>query len=218
MSREDLLERAVDYVETNGWADTSLRALGEAIGTSHRMLIHHFGSKEGLMTAIVDAVETRTRAEMTRLAGRRDDPVANLRAMWCRLIARANEPHERLFFELYGQALQGRDGTGHFIEFAMEPWIVAAAAIEEARGVPRRTARARARLGLALTRGLLLDVLTTGDRAGATAALEEFIALMPASSPPRPRARQKRQGPAPKQRGKSPARPVPPRSRRTPPR
>ncbi len=218
MSREDLLERAVDYVETNGWADTSLRALGEAIGTSHRMLIHHFGSKEGLMTAIVDTVETRTRAEMTRLADRRHDPVANLRAMWRHLITRANEPHERLFFELYGQALQGREGTDRFMEFAMEPWIAAASAIEEARGVPRRVARARARLGLALTRGLLLDVLTTGDRAGATAALEEFMALIPASSPPRQRARQKGDGLSPERQRTRPARPAPPRSRRTLPR
>ena len=40
--------------------------------------------------------------------------------------------------------------------------------------MPADVARAHARLGLAVTRGLLLDLLATGDRAGAEAALEVF--------------------------------------------
>ena len=209
MSRADLLSRAVTYVERNGWSDTSLRSLGPAIGSSHRMLIHHFGSKEGLMTAIVDEVEQRTRSEAARIAARSDDPIANLRTMWRHLIDRSNEQPERLFFELYGQAVQGRAGTERFLDFAIEPWIDGASAAEIARGVPRRIARARARLGLALVRGLILDVLTTGDRASATAALEEFIALVPTTTPPGRRAR--RSPTATRRVG-----PTPPRTRRNP--
>jgi hypothetical protein len=41
-------------------------------------------------------------------------------------------------------------------------------------GVPADVVRAHARLGLAVTRGLLLDLLATGDRAGVDAALEVF--------------------------------------------
>jgi hypothetical protein len=44
-----------------------------------------------------------------------------------------------------------------------------------ARGLPADQARATARLGLATVRGLLLDLLATGDRAGVDAALELFI-------------------------------------------
>jgi hypothetical protein len=42
--------------------------------------------------------------------------------------------------------------------------------------VPAEVARAHARLGLAVTRGLLMDLLATGDRAGVESALELFAA------------------------------------------
>ncbi|HEY5317026.1 MAG TPA: hypothetical protein VIJ20_03540, partial [Solirubrobacteraceae bacterium] len=47
----------------------------------------------------------------------------------------------------------------------------------QAAGVPEPAARATARLGLAVTRGLLLDLLATGDRAGVDEAMELFFSL-----------------------------------------
>jgi hypothetical protein len=49
------------------------------------------------------------------------------------------------------------------------------AACERARGTAAPLARARARLYLALIRGLLLDLLATGDRRGTAAALDAFL-------------------------------------------
>jgi len=43
-------------------------------------------------------------------------------------------------------------------------------------------ARLHARLSLAVMRGLLLDLLTTGDREGTTAALRHFARNMPPES------------------------------------
>ena len=54
--RDQLLTRTVEYFATHGVADTSLRRLAEEIGTSHRMLLYHFGSREGLLSAVVDRV------------------------------------------------------------------------------------------------------------------------------------------------------------------
>src|SRR5262245_62078955 len=59
--RQRLLDAAIDHVAAHGIGDLSLRELAAAIGTSHRMLIYHFGSKEGLLVAIVDEVEARQR-------------------------------------------------------------------------------------------------------------------------------------------------------------
>src|SRR4051794_28757828 len=59
--RERLLSDAMAYVAANGLHDRSLRELAAAVGTSHRMLIYHFGSKEGLMKAIVEEVERQQR-------------------------------------------------------------------------------------------------------------------------------------------------------------
>ena len=50
-----------------------------------------------------------------------------------------------------------------------------------AYGLPREEALAQARLGLAVSRGLLLDLLATGDRAGVDAAMEAYIALIEAT-------------------------------------
>ena len=56
-------------------------------------------------------------------------------------------------------------------------WLDPITAIGVARGIPHDEARAQARLGVAVTRGLLLDLLATGDVAGVDAAMEAFIQL-----------------------------------------
>ena len=63
-ARERLLAAAVDHALDTGIADLSLRQLAAAIGTSHRMLIYHFGSREGLLAAVTQAVEEQQRAAM----------------------------------------------------------------------------------------------------------------------------------------------------------
>jgi AcrR family transcriptional regulator len=141
------------------------------------MLIYHFGSKEGLVVAVIQAVEAAQREELARLADdpQRSDPDA-MRAMWRRLADPALWPRERLFFEVYGQALQGRPGTTQLLEGIVDEWVDATAAYAIARGVPEATARADARLGVAVVRGLLLDLLATGDRDAVDAAMERYIA------------------------------------------
>ncbi|MCX4391708.1 MULTISPECIES: hypothetical protein [unclassified Streptomyces] len=59
----------------------------------------------------------------------------------------------------------------------MNDWLDPLMAAEVAAGTDPAVARNRARLGLATVRGLLLDLLATGDRAGVDAAMEEFFRL-----------------------------------------
>ena len=59
--RERLLESVIQHFAEHGLADQSLRHIAEAIGTSHRMLLYHFGSKDGLLLEVVRAVEARYR-------------------------------------------------------------------------------------------------------------------------------------------------------------
>ena len=54
MSRETLLPLLAAYVLENGLADVSLRPLAKAAGTSDRMLLYHFGSKEELVAALLE--------------------------------------------------------------------------------------------------------------------------------------------------------------------
>jgi AcrR family transcriptional regulator len=178
-AKAGLLERAVDLAATNGLSDVSLRQMATALGTSHRMLIYHFGSKEGLLVAVINEMERRQLETLTALdADPTLSPAQQVRAMWKQVADPALWPHERLFFEVYGQALQGRAHATRFLDTVVESWLVPATAIGVRNGMTKRTARANARLGLAVVRGLLLDLLATGDRKGCDAALERYLATL----------------------------------------
>ena len=179
--RDRLLAAAVDHVLAHGLSDLSLRELAAAIGTSHRMLLYHFGSKEGLIVAIIQTVEQQQRDAFLAI-----DPDATsadaAREMWRRFTEPRLGPHERLFFEIYGQALQGRPGAVDMLDGVIEDWVEPATAYARARGTDPDVARADARLSVAVIRGLLLDWLATNDREGVDAALERYLQLS-ASTP-----------------------------------
>jgi AcrR family transcriptional regulator len=179
-ARERLLAAAVRHALDAGIADLSLRQLAAAIGTSHRMLLYHFGSREGLLVAVTQAVEEQQRAA---LLGSGIGP-QDARQSWERLSDPKLWPQERLFFELYAYALRGRPGTEGFLDGIVESWVgpVAAALVEA--GADERTARADARLAVAVVRGLLLDLLATGDRAGVTEAFERYLRYASAAGEP----------------------------------
>lgn len=176
--RDRLLERAIEYVTANGMGDLSLRELAAALGTSHRMLIHHFGSKERLWVAIVREVEERQRAILAQTLPDPGRPLDEaMRIWWKHISAPSLWPNERLFFELYGQAIQGRPHTEELLDGIVENWLEPITTMNVELGIPRTVARAHARLGIAVTRGLLLDLVATGDVAGVDAAMEAFIAV-----------------------------------------
>jgi AcrR family transcriptional regulator len=182
--RARLLAAVIAHVQRHGIGDLSLRELAAAIGTSHRMLIYHFGSKEGLTVALVQAVESAQRAFLVHLfADPAVAPADVARTMWRRLADPSLHPQERLFFELYGQALQGRPGTERFLDGIVGTWVSVLADRAARHGVPPDEARAAARLSVAVTRGLLLDLLATGDRERVDEAMEHYIRL---SYPPDP--------------------------------
>jgi AcrR family transcriptional regulator len=172
-ARDRLLDAAVEHALTKGIVDLSLREIAAGIGTSHRMLIYHFGSREGLLVAVVREVERRERQALTGTL-----TAADARRLWSRLADPGLRSQERLFFEIYVHALLGRPGTEGFLEDALEGWITPVATSMASAGVAQDRARALARLGLAATRGLLLDLLASGDSAGVTDAFELFIGLL----------------------------------------
>ena len=186
--RERLLNAAVEHIAERGISDLSLRELAAAIGSSHRMLIHHFGGREGLLVAVVQEVEARQRALMDDVM---PDPEASpgdaMRAWWRHISAERLWPNERLFFELYGQALQGRPGTTELLDGIVDSWLEPAATLLTQLGF--EDGEAAARLGIAVTRGLLLDLLATRDRARVDAAMDVHIAALEALLLSRPSRR-----------------------------
>ncbi|MGD6756013.1 TetR/AcrR family transcriptional regulator [Streptomyces sp. BH105] len=176
--RAQLVAAAVDHVAAHGIGELSLRGLGTAIGVSHRMLIHYFGSKEQLFVEIVRESERRQRDLLSRLRLEPGlSPADAARRLWRQLADPRLAGQERLFFEICGHALRGRPEAAPFLEGLVTDWLEPLVAAEVGAGTDPAVAHNRARVGLATVRGLLLDLLATGDREGVDAALEEFLRL-----------------------------------------
>jgi AcrR family transcriptional regulator len=170
-----LLGAAVEHALSKGIVDLSLREIAAGIGTSHRMLIYHFGSRAGLLVAVVREVERRERQALT---GTGALSRADALRQWDRLADPGLRAQERLFFEIYSHALLARPGTEGFLEEALEGWVSPLATSMTSAGADPKKARVLARLALATTRGLLLDLLASGDSAGTTEAFELFTRLL----------------------------------------
>jgi AcrR family transcriptional regulator len=182
MKRQDLLSAVIDDLAHEGLGDRSLRDIAAAVGTSHRMLIHHFGSRHGLMTAVVEAIEEDQKRFMESLQGESGDILV---AMWQRLRDPELWPAERLFFECYARALHGEEPFARLLPGSVDDWVERSVALGATPDVPPALARAQARVGLAVFRGLLLDLVGTGDQAGVDAAFDAFAAIS-AAAPGRP--------------------------------
>jgi AcrR family transcriptional regulator len=176
--KQELLNAAIEYVAQHGIGDLSLRALAAELGTSHRMLIFHFGSKDKLWIEIVQTVEQRQRDRLGQLLPDPGQPTREALWTWWKHISDPSLwPGERLFFELYGQALQGRAHATGFLDGIVDVWVQPIAEANIAHGAPEALAYAHARLGVAVTRGLLLDLLATGDSDRVDQAMHAFIDL-----------------------------------------
>jgi len=170
--RDDLLRRVVKAAAEGGLARRSLRELAAEVGTSHRMLIHHFGSREGLLAAVVEAVE---RDQNARLAELPDDAAQAIRVSWRRTSAPSLWPIERLFFECYARGSQGEPPFDRLVPALVEQTLAAVATRADVGA--NDEGRAGARLGLAVIRGLLLDLVATGDRKATGRALELYASM-----------------------------------------
>ena len=169
--RRQLLDKLVEEFARGGIGDRSLRDVAAAVGTSHRMLLHHFGSREELLIAVVEQAELRQMALVPEIP---TDPAEGFAAMWADLRRPELRHLERLFFECYSRAAQGEEPFTRIVPGAVDGWLSEVEA--KAAGGPHDGAMAR--LGLAVTRGLLLDLVATDDEAGVDAAAEAFVQLL----------------------------------------
>lgn len=160
--REDLLERAVDYAVEHGLADLTLRPLAAGLGVAPNTLVHHFGDKNELLGEILNRVRDRLRAVPDRAAG---EP---LRSIWEWTSAPARRPFFRSFFQAYAVALRDQRRFGSFLDRVVHDWLPPGGNAD---------AVARATLEVAVLRGLLLDLVATGDRERCDAAFALYERL-----------------------------------------
>src|SRR5438552_17984632 len=180
--RDELAKAAAGYLLANGVAGLSLRPLAEATGTSARLLIYHFGSKERLLIEAMGIIRARARVEVAAMlsdAPGREDLGALVRGFWRWCTSRRNRPYLRLVFEVHGLALQDPEKYSGYLHGAIAHWIeLLGAALTPTLGL--RRARATATLIVGTIDGLLMDYLSTNELRRTTEALELFAGSLPA--------------------------------------
>jgi AcrR family transcriptional regulator len=173
--RQRLLGRAVEYVLRHGVGGLSLRPLASEIGTTARMLMHHFGTKERLVAEVLMAIE---RGFAARTAAQRSEARSvseALNGMWQEAAAPGNEAALRAMFEVWGQALVRPDRYPAFLQSLTEPWIVMLQQRLERSGRKPAEAAVLATLVVGAFQGLQLVRLTSGESARSEAALRELL-------------------------------------------
>ena len=170
--RRELLDAAYECVLAHGLADMSLRPLAEAIGSSPRVLLYLFGSKDGLVRALLG----RSRADQLRVLEDLPDDAglaAVVEGVWRWLSAQEHRPLLRLWLEAYSRSVTGQPGPWEgFALDTVNDWDLLLAAHQPSSVISTPEGAAERALVLAVLRGALLDLLATGDarRTGAAVA------------------------------------------------
>ena len=182
--REELLERAYQYVLAHGLPDLSLRPLAAAIGSSPRVLLFLFGSKDGLLAALLERARSD---ELTALAGAaagQDGLPGLVAATWRWLSAPAVRQLLTLWTQAYARSLTNPAGPwAGFAARTVTDWLEVLGGGAGTTGTEADPAGRT--LALAVLRGCLLDLLATGDRDRTAAAIGRYLALSGDSGPRR---------------------------------
>ncbi|MEU5627386.1 TetR family transcriptional regulator [Streptomyces tendae] len=179
--RNELLEAAYRYALTHGLADLSLRPLAEAVGSSPRVLLFLFESKDGLLRALLARARADELALLDRV-GQPDRPVGLAPAVeriWAWLAAKEHRPLLRLWAEAYARSLTHTDGAwAGFARATVDDWLGVLAGFQAPSERDSEDGAVRRTLALAVLRGALLDLLATDDEERLTAAVAHQLALL----------------------------------------
>jgi AcrR family transcriptional regulator len=174
----DLLESAYEYVLKHGLTNFSLRPLALAIGSSPRVLLFLFGSKEGLVKALLNrarGTELVFLGEMSRAGAGNNFPEV-VRRVWQWLSDKQQRPMLALWLETYAHSIVEPEGPyADFARKTVQDWLELLAAHQPAQYRRSRAGEAERALALAVLRGSLMDLLATGDEKRTTAIVEAYI-------------------------------------------
>ena len=157
----------------NGLADLSLRPVASAVGTSPQILLYYFGSKDALVSEVVAAARTRMLAMLAHEVTRATEGASSsetLWRIWRWFTAKQRAPFMRLFFEVWGLALQHPERFREFLESGRQ-WLTMVEQAFAGAGFSPPESAALATLYLDSLRGILLDYLVTRDGTRIDAAI-----------------------------------------------
>ncbi|HTT00165.1 MAG TPA: TetR/AcrR family transcriptional regulator [Streptosporangiaceae bacterium] len=172
--QDELLELAYQYVLVNGLAEMSLRPLARAIGSSPRVLLFLYGSKDNLIRALLGRARADELAAVGAFRAEHSDAglIDSAHQVWQWLSADGHRHLLGLWVEAYARSLV--DPAGPWAGFAaqtVQDWL---GLLAERQPPARRRTRAGAAertAVLAVLRGAMLDLLATGDAGRTTGSV-----------------------------------------------
>jgi AcrR family transcriptional regulator len=172
---ERLLDACTDLALERGLPDR-LGPFVAATGTSSRMLLYHFGTRDRLLQAVLRRARERQRALFGELLRARPDEsyLVTLRRAWSEMTGQRGRPFLDMFGRLREDAEQQlwpgfrRDATTDWLDPLAE-------------GTARLDLPHQATLVLAVIRGLIMDLESTGDQPRVDRAFDDFIDIMAAA-------------------------------------
>ncbi|WP_405927193.1 TetR/AcrR family transcriptional regulator [Streptomyces sp. NBC_00035] len=173
--RAKLLRKGQDLLAERGGrlSDLTLRKLAEHLSTSHRMLIHHFGSRDGFLAALLSELRQQEQTALRAVSaeGTYEDALRLLEGFY---LDPAQGPRISAFFYVLGLAVQDPDSYREFLD-SLEDWTTLFTTLGERDGLPHEAARARAQALVWTVRGLVVTGITTGRRQEALDELRSVI-------------------------------------------
>jgi AcrR family transcriptional regulator len=170
-----LLEGLIAYLVRHGVADVSLRPMAAAVGSSARLLIFHFGSKERLLVEVLDEMQARLQRSLAELLASESGVTraAPLRLFWDWALKDLNFVQLRVLYQLQILAAQDHKTYGRYLRRNSLNWLEAVQAALK----PAQRSSTLATLIVAVFDGLFIEVMSTGDRRRASAAIDDFIVM-----------------------------------------
>lgn len=181
--KTELLEAAYEYVLRHGLGEMSLRPLAAAIGSSPRVLLYLFGSKEGLIRMLLARARSEELEFLDRVrraeAGGSGELVRLAEQTWAWLAADEHRALLKLWAEAYARSLVQPDGPwAGFARATVDDWLDVFANVGDAASDVDSAARSRATVVLAVLRGALLDLLATDDVERVTTAVRSQLTAL----------------------------------------
>jgi AcrR family transcriptional regulator len=177
--RAELLERILDYACANGISELSLRPLAKAVGSSPRVLLYYFKSKDALLVEVMTQARAR---QLAQLAEVKFDSGLSAREIctlcWKMMSDERYEPLYHLFYEVFALATINPKRFPGFLDRAIGDWIGFIAAPSIAGGESQERAHAFATMILAGFRGFLMDLIATHDRVRVNRGVELWLDLI----------------------------------------
>jgi AcrR family transcriptional regulator len=174
--KTELLDAALGYLVEHGVANASLRPMAAALGTSPRILMFHFKSKEGLLQDVFEELNSRLQTSLRAMASTNFDPsrVPPLKRFWQWATSKENFPYFRLLYEAQIVALQNPKEYGPYLRKASGDGQAAAFDLMS----PSLKNKAMASLCIAVFDGLMLEMMSGGDIRHLTESLDLFLAMV----------------------------------------